>query len=719
MASDEIILEFKAEMASLRKELNKLKASLGQVDKKADDTTKEIKKIDKQSTLLSSSFKKLGGVVAAAFSLGVIKSFIQESVRLASIQQQSEAQLLQALKGRRNVQQSLIAQAQKLQSLTIFGDEDIIRAQSLIAAFVKEEEQIKALTEVTLDLAAAKGFDLASAGDLITKTFASSTNALSRYGIEVTGAAGSSERLESITTALNNAFQGQAQVLAETNAGRLQQLNNLIGDLKESFGAAVLEGIAPFVTNIKEGSLELNDFLSDTDRLVGILRSAAAGISAAATAYLTYNGVVAASTAATKAATIAQKGLNVAIKSNPVGLIAGLLATAAAAFVGYKLAVDDGEDSQDGLNESIKEFVRLINAVNDGNDLALFSINALQDAYDKLALKLETNKKLRENANDLLPQERQSLDLLIGKQQEQLDAISKEIELREEQNKNQKETSDGQVTLKERIDRTVQSIHQLNRGTAEQIELLFSLKEQQEEVRKEFEEQDKEAMELASKRQEQAKAQFLERQDLIRQQNEDAINAFASLAVSGAQLFEILGASGEKYAGFAKALATFQVALNQGVAIANAISQVKGLTGIDLIIQIAAITAQITALFGQIKSTIGGAQPPRFAKGGEVGGNLHSHGGTIIEAEKGEYVINRSAYAANKQAVEAINTNRFHEYIMKEAQKVAISKGQGVAYDDTALIYAVRRNGKVSLKNEDSLAKKIGREVSRQKYFDA
>jgi len=51
-----------------------------------------------------------------------------------------------------------------------------------------------------------------------------------------------------------------------------------------------------------------------------------------------------------------------------------------------------------------------------------------------------------------------------------------------------------------------------------------------------------------------------------------------------------LGASGEKYAGFAKGLATFQVALSQGVAIANAVSQVKGLTGIDLIIQIAAIT---------------------------------------------------------------------------------------------------------------------------------
>jgi len=127
---------------------------------------------------------------------------------------------------------------------------------------------------------------------------------------------------------------------------------------------------------------------------------------------------------------------------------------------------------------------------------------------------------------------------------------------------------------------------------------------------------------------------------------------------------------------------------------------------------IAPIAALTAAKIGIISAT-------KFEKGGEVGGRRHAQGGTIIEAEKGEYVINRNAYAANKQAVEAINTNRFHDYIMKEAQKVAIAQGNGVAYDDTALIYAVRRNGKVALKNEDSLARKIGREVSRQKYFDA
>ena len=80
-------------------------------------------------------------------------------------------------------------------------DENIIQAQAVIAAFTKEEDQIKALTAATIDFAAAKGVDLVTAADLVAKSFGSSTNALSRYGVQVEGAAGSTERLEQLTQA--------------------------------------------------------------------------------------------------------------------------------------------------------------------------------------------------------------------------------------------------------------------------------------------------------------------------------------------------------------------------------------------------------------------------------------------------------------------------------------------------------------------------------------
>jgi uncharacterized coiled-coil DUF342 family protein len=45
----------------------------------------------------------------------------------------------------------------------------------------------------------------------------------------------------------------------------------------------------------------------------------------------------------------------------------------------------------------------------------------------------------------------------------------------------------------------------------------------------------------------------------------------------------------------------------------------------------------------------------QYAEGGEIGGKLHSQGGTMIEAERGEFVVKRSAYQKNKQLINALN----------------------------------------------------------------
>jgi hypothetical protein len=123
-----------------------------------------------------------------------------------------------------------------LQQVTTFGDEQIIEAQALIGAFVGEEEAIAAATKATIDLAAAKGMDLVVAADLVSKTLGSSTNALSRYGIQVEGAVGSTDRLESLTSNLANVFGGQATAQAQTLDGQIKQFNNSLGDLGEQIG---------------------------------------------------------------------------------------------------------------------------------------------------------------------------------------------------------------------------------------------------------------------------------------------------------------------------------------------------------------------------------------------------------------------------------------------------------------------------------------------------
>ena len=235
---------------------------------KSDQYNKGIDSAKKKTNTFTNGLKKIGGIIAGAFAVSAIRNFTTEAIRLYNIQAQAEQQLLIALKGREDAQRDLIRQAQDLQRVTLFGDEETIRAQALIAAFVKEKEQIKEIIPLVQDLATAKGMQLSAAADLVSKTLGSSTNALSRYGIQVEGAVGSVERLKSLQEGLNNAFGGQAAAAAQTGAGALIQLQNAMGDLKEAVGQLIVEG-GKFNSFIKGSITEIQQWtsiLSDESR---------------------------------------------------------------------------------------------------------------------------------------------------------------------------------------------------------------------------------------------------------------------------------------------------------------------------------------------------------------------------------------------------------------------------------------------------------------------
>ena len=126
-------------------------------------------------------------------------AFAAVSIKNFDVQAKAEASLLTALKGRSDVQQRLIQQAKDLQKTTLFGDEETIAAQTMLATMGLSEEAILKLTPAIQDMAVAKKMGLVQAADLVAKSVGSSTNALSRYGITITGAVGSTERLDTLT----------------------------------------------------------------------------------------------------------------------------------------------------------------------------------------------------------------------------------------------------------------------------------------------------------------------------------------------------------------------------------------------------------------------------------------------------------------------------------------------------------------------------------------
>ena len=196
---------------------------------------------------LGSLAKKAG--IAAGIVGGAMAVAIKKGADLAAEQELAEAKLAQAYG--KNID-NLKEYAAALQQQSTFGDEAIIDAQSLLAAFIKDEDQMKAATKATLDLAAAKGMDLKAAADLVGKTVGSSTNAMSRYGIEVEGAAGSTERLESLTKNVGTLFGGAAAAQVDTLSGAMAQMKNAIGDAAEELGFIFLPLLETGAKGIKK-----------------------------------------------------------------------------------------------------------------------------------------------------------------------------------------------------------------------------------------------------------------------------------------------------------------------------------------------------------------------------------------------------------------------------------------------------------------------------------
>lgn len=262
------------------KEVGNIRKDLAQFDKGAKGAFGNAQKY-------ANSFSQtLKGFVGAQAIIGGVKTAwrslsgtLAESIQLYGEQREAEIQLRQALGF---TSETLLEQASALQAVTTFGDEATIKAQALVAMFVKEEAQIRRITPLIQDMAAAKGMKLANAADLVSKTLGSTTNALSRYGIQVDGAVGSTERLESMATALEKAFGGQAAAIAKDGIGPLIQFQNEVGDLKEELGRLIMphlsgltnslrEDIMPAMALIIDGMNDLQDNTNQAREQVGLL----------------------------------------------------------------------------------------------------------------------------------------------------------------------------------------------------------------------------------------------------------------------------------------------------------------------------------------------------------------------------------------------------------------------------------------------------------------
>jgi hypothetical protein len=203
---------------------------------------------------VSSSLGAIATVGVAAF--GAISAAIVKGIGEYAQQEQAVNSLTRTMVNNgiysAQLRDAYLAQADALSKVTLFGDENIIQAQSQFSQQAKGVKLTKEATSAILDFAQAQGIDAANAAEVVGKAVGTGTNALARYGIEVTATASKSEKMAQVLAGLNSKFGGQAEA-ATGGLGALKLLSKSVGELFETLG----EKLAPAVTWVAKELLAL------------------------------------------------------------------------------------------------------------------------------------------------------------------------------------------------------------------------------------------------------------------------------------------------------------------------------------------------------------------------------------------------------------------------------------------------------------------------------
>ena len=103
-----------------------------------------------------------------------------------------------------------------------------------------------------------------------------------------------------------------------------------------------------------------------------------------------------------------------------------------------------------------------------------------------------------------------------------------------------------------------------------------------------------------------------------------------------------------KQAKLEKAISLFDIAINTAAAVSKAVAQSPLTFGLPW--------SAFALAQGAIQAAIVSSKPlPKFKKGGMIGGKSHEAGGTVIEAERGEFVVNKKSVSKHRDILEAMN----------------------------------------------------------------
>lgn len=219
--------------------LKKLASLIVKISANGAQAQAEFRKLEANAEKFGKSMRHIGNNMTKYVTVP-LAAIATASVAAANTQLQAEAKLLNALKGREDVQKRLMEQASKTQSRTLFGDEAIIEQQAYLAALGLSEQQINDTIEAAVQLSAALGMDLTSAVKNLAKTYGGMTGELGESIPALKNFTQEQLKAGDAIGYVNANYKGFAESAAETGTGSLTQLQNKLGDLAEKIGTTLI-----------------------------------------------------------------------------------------------------------------------------------------------------------------------------------------------------------------------------------------------------------------------------------------------------------------------------------------------------------------------------------------------------------------------------------------------------------------------------------------------
>lgn len=262
--------------------------------------------------------------------------------------------------------------------------------------------------------------DAVSIGNLMGKAMQGQTSALRRVGISFTEAeeqilkyGSESERAATLAKVITNNVGEMNAKLAQTDAGKMKQLQNYIGGIKAKIGSIVV-GLQPYLAAASQVAILVSSF----GQLYNVVRVAGVGLLSFGRTLLGCINIQKIASSVSVAFALVQKGLAAAFGISTVAagaLTAALLALGAALIIGpiiwgiveacraYSSSSNDAGAKTRQLAESQQAIARAHQRATESTAENILVINTLSKRVHDNNVKLSERKKALERLKQLVP----------------------------------------------------------------------------------------------------------------------------------------------------------------------------------------------------------------------------------------------------------------------------------------------------------------------------